>query len=112
MPASPAHPSGHRQSVRPRLPAGSITEDFLSKTTLLVCVSLFVVGVVFGTVSYMQRSPVVDKQVAGTNAVPTHVVLALVAVGLLLASLELKYMIGATRWSPWISHLIGGNRDD
>jgi hypothetical protein len=71
MPASPARPSGHRQSVRPRLPAGS-------------------------------NSPVVDKQVAGTNAVPTHVVLALVAVGL-VAGLPRLRLAQQAPYSMWMA---------
>lgn len=83
MPTSPARSSGNRGRANAASPAGSVTKRYLSKTTLLVCLVLFVVGAVFGTITYMQRSPLVEKQVAGTNAVPTHAVLALVALGLI-----------------------------
>jgi hypothetical protein len=43
---------------------------------------LFVAGVLLGVVTYLQRSEVPGRHVPGSNAVPAHVVLALVAVGL------------------------------
>ena len=82
MPASPANATGPRKGARAPSPAGGAGR-YVSKTTVLICVLLFVVGVVVGTISYLERSPVVEERVAGTNAVTAHVVLALVALGLI-----------------------------
>src|SRR5215216_5104896 len=62
----------------------------LSKTTVLTCALLFVAGVVAGILIYVQRSPAVEQQVPGTNAIATHIVLALVAVGLFIGLPRLR----------------------
>jgi hypothetical protein len=63
---------------------------YLSKTTVLTCALLFVVGVVAGILIYVQRSPVVEQQVPGANAIATHIVLAFVAVGLFIGLPRLR----------------------
>jgi hypothetical protein len=62
----------------------------LSKTTVLTCALLFVAGVVAGIFIYVQRSSVVEQQVPGTNAIPTHIVLAFVAVGVFIGLPRLR----------------------
>jgi hypothetical protein len=56
----------------------------MSKSTVLACALLFVAGVVGGAVAYTRRSFVVEEHVPGSNAVPGHLVLGLVAVGLVV----------------------------
>jgi hypothetical protein len=45
---------------------------------------------VAGIFSYVQRSPVVEQQAPGANAIPAHVVLAAVAVGLFIGLPRLR----------------------
>jgi cation transporter-like permease len=63
---------------------------YLSRTTILTCILLFVAGVFVGVVTYLQRSDVAEQHVPGSNAVPAHVVLALVAVGLAILVSRLR----------------------
>lgn len=74
----------------------------LSKTTILTCALLFVAGVLAGIVIYIQRSPVVEEHVAGANAIPAHVVLALVAVGAFVGLPRLRLAKRAP-YSPWVA---------
>jgi hypothetical protein len=60
------------------------TARHLSKTTTLTCVLLFLAGVVAGALMYLQRSPVVQERIPGSNAISVHIVLALVGVGLFI----------------------------
>jgi hypothetical protein len=63
---------------------------YLSKTTVSTFALLFVAGVAAGIPRYTQRSPIVEEQVPGANAVPAHIVLALVAIGLLIGLPRLR----------------------
>jgi hypothetical protein len=74
----------------------------LSKVTVRTCALLFVAGVAAGIVVYVQRSPVVEKQVAGTSAIPVHVVLAVVAVGLFVAVPRLR-LANRAPYPPWVA---------
>jgi hypothetical protein len=85
---------------RARSVPGSVR--YLSKTTLLACALLFVAGVLAGVATYAQRSPVVEEQVAGTSAIPAHVVLALVAVGIFIGLPRLR-MASQAPYSPWVA---------
>jgi hypothetical protein len=75
---------------------------YLSKAIVLTCALLFVAGVLAGVVTYAQRSPVVEEQVAGTSAIPAHVVLALVAVGVFIGLPRLR-MASQAPYSPWVA---------
>jgi hypothetical protein len=75
---------------------------YLSKTTVLTCALVFVAGVAAGIFSYIQRSPVVEEHIPGANAVPAHIVLALVAVGLFIGLPRLRLARQAP-YSIWVA---------
>jgi hypothetical protein len=76
--------------------------SYLSKTTILGSVSLFLVGIILGAASYVERSPVVEEQVPGSNAIPAHVVLAVIAVGLVFA-LPRHRLAKRAPYSIWVA---------
>jgi hypothetical protein len=78
------------------------TARYLSKTTALTCALLFMAGVVAGTFVYLQRSPVVQERLPGTNAIPAHIVLALVGVGLFIGLPRLRRAKHAP-YSIWVA---------
>lgn len=78
------------------------TARYLSKTTALTCALLFVAGVVAGTFIYLQRSPVIQERVPGTNAIPLHIVLALVGVGLFIGLPRFRWAKQAP-YSKWVA---------
>lgn len=78
------------------------TAPYLSKTTVLTCALLFVAGVVAGTFIYLQRSPVVQERIPGTDAIPVHVVLALVGVALFIGLPRLRWAKQAP-YSIWVA---------
>jgi hypothetical protein len=59
--------------------------DQLSRQTILTCAALFGVGLIVGLLQYLNRSQVVEQQLAGSNAIPIHVALALIAVAIVVA---------------------------
>ncbi len=75
---------------------------YLSKTTVLTCALLFVAGAVAGIFIYIQRSPVVEEQVPGANAIPAHILLAFVAVGLFIGLPRLRLAKQAP-YSIWVA---------
>jgi hypothetical protein len=81
---------------------GAKTVRHLSKTTVLTFALVFVAGVVAGIFSYIQRSPVVEQHIPGANAVPAHIVLALVAVGLFIGLPRLRLARQAP-YSIWVA---------
>ena len=75
---------------------------YLSRTTVLTCALLFAAGLVAGILPYSQRSPVVEERVPGANAIPAHIVLALVAVGLFIGLPRLRLARQAP-YSIWVA---------
>ena len=59
--------------------------DGISRTTLLASVVMFGIGVVSGTVTYLQRSPAIRPHDPSANAILVQIVLAVIGVGLILA---------------------------
>lgn len=57
----------------------------VSKTTVWTCIAVFVAGIIAGTIVCLQASPVPEPRVPGSNAVPAHVVLAVLALAVALA---------------------------
>jgi hypothetical protein len=82
----------------------------LSRTTALACALLFVAGVVAGVFAYLQRSAVVEAHVPGTNAVPTHVALAVVAVVLFFGLPRLRLAQRAP-YPVWVAPFSESGRD-
>jgi hypothetical protein len=81
--------------------AGAHTAQRVSTLTVSVLAAAFAVGVAKGAVAYARRSPVLQRHVAGTNAIVVEVVLAIAAVAVVAA-------IEAVRWrrhspSPWLA---------
>ncbi len=81
---------------------GAKTVRYLSKTTVLTCALLFVAGVVAGIFIYIHRSPVVEEQVPGANAIPAHILLAFVAVALFIGLPRLRLAKQAP-YSIWVA---------
>jgi hypothetical protein len=75
---------------------------YLSKTTFLTCALLYVTGVAAGSLIYIQRSPVVEEPVPGASAIPAHIALALVAVGLFIGLPRLRLAKQAP-YSIWVA---------
>jgi hypothetical protein len=74
----------------------------VSKTTVIACVVLFIAGVVGGAIAYLDRSPVAEKQVSGTNAIPVHIVLGLVAAALVVGLPRLR-LANRAPYSMWVA---------
>ncbi len=51
----------------------------VSKPISLICLSLFIVGIITGAVEYSHRSPIRVAHVSGTSAITAHVIIAIVA---------------------------------
>lgn len=51
----------------------------LSRLSATVFLALFLTGIAEGAAQYTRRSPVIERHVAGTNAITVHVVLAIAA---------------------------------
>jgi len=75
---------------------------YLSRTTVLTCLLLFVAGVLLGVVTYLQRSDVLEQHVPSANAVPAHVVLAFVAVVLAILVPRLR-LAGRAPYPIWVA---------
>jgi hypothetical protein len=82
----------------------------LSRSTVLACAVLLVAGFVAGIFIYLQRSAVVEDHVPGTNAIPTHVVLALVAIGLFIGLPRLRLAQQAP-YPIWLAPFSQSGRD-
>jgi len=90
---------GAAERIRPRPRNRRFPVSRLSGTVFL---ALFLIGIAEGAVGYLRRSPVMERQVAGTNAITIHVVLGIAAVVTVIS-------IQAWRWrrpsprgrSPW-----------
>lgn len=90
---------GAAERIRPR------PEDRrspVSRLTGTVFLALFMIGIADGAVGYLRRSPVMERHVAGTNAITIHAVLGIVTAVTVIS-------IQAWRWrrpslrghSPW-----------
>lgn len=75
---------------------------YLSRTTIRGSVFLFLVGAILGAISYVERSPDLEEHVSGSNAIPTHIVLAVVAVGLVIGIGRLRLARRAP-YSIWVA---------
>jgi hypothetical protein len=90
---------GAAERIRPRPRNRRFPVSRLGGTVFL---ALFLIGIAEGAVGYLRRSPVMERQVAGTNATTIHVVLGIAAVVTVIS-------IQAWRWrrpsprgrSPW-----------
>lgn len=76
----------------------------LSRLGLTVLLAAFVAGIIEGSVSYAQRSSVVERHVAGTNAIAVHVGIVIVATAIVIAIQvrRSRRPIGQEP-SPWIA---------
>ena len=77
----------------------------LSRLTVAVLFAAFVIGVLEGAVGYSHRSSVIERHVAGTNAIIVHLVLAIVAV-LVVVVIQIRRSRQTTAQrahSPWVA---------
>ncbi len=76
---------------------------YISKLSVAICSALFVLGIVAGQIMYADRSKIVEKHVAGTNAITLHVLLTVV-LGLIIA-ITIFYRRYAPKrpYSVWIA---------
>ena len=90
---------GAAERIRPRTEHCRSPVSRLSGTVFL---ALFMIGIAEGAVGYLRRSPVMERHVAGTNAITFHAVLGIAAAVTVIS-------IQAWRWrrpslrghSPW-----------
>jgi hypothetical protein len=82
--ANSAHlPQEARKTTNPAL---RITRQVrVSRMSVPVFAAAFLIGAVEGAVAYSGRSPVLERHVAGTNAITIHVVLAIAATAVVIA---------------------------
>jgi hypothetical protein len=67
-----------------------------------VFLALFLMGAAAGAVSYTRRSPVIERHIAGTNAIAIHVLLAAVAAAAVIGIQARRSRQPARRGnSPW-----------
>lgn len=81
---------------------GAQMTEYVSKTTVIACVLVIIVGVVGGAIAYLDRSPVVEKQVSGSNAIPAHIALSLVAAALVVG-LSRHRLANRAPYSIWVA---------
>lgn len=76
----------------------------LSRPSVAVLFAAFVIGIVEGALNYAHRSHVIERHVAGTNAITVHVVLAIVAVAV-VAVVQLSASRRAIKRAgmPWVA---------
>lgn len=75
----------------------------LSRWNVAVFFLAFVIGVVEGALSYADRSSVVQRHVAGTNAITVHVVLAFAAVAVVVVLQSASRRASTRASSPWLA---------
>ena len=93
-----------RLAVRTGPEADQLPVHRLSRPSVAVLLAAFVIGIVAGAVMHAHRSSVIERHVAGTNAITVHVVVAVVAV-VVVAFVELSASRRAIEGdrSPWVA---------
>jgi hypothetical protein len=75
----------------------------VSRLTVPVLAAAFLLGLAKGAVAYSRRSPILERHVAGTNAITIHVVLAIVAAAVVIViQVRRSRNPGQPGPSPWI----------
>ncbi|HTS98099.1 MAG TPA: hypothetical protein VMI33_15925 [Streptosporangiaceae bacterium] len=74
----------------------------LSRLSVPILAAAFCIGIAQGAIDYSRRSPVPERHVAGTNAITVHLVLAIVAAGVVFV-IQVRRSRGRARPgpSPW-----------
>ena len=74
----------------------------LSRLSATVFLALFLTGIAEGAAQYTRRSPVLERHVAGTNAITIHVLLAIAAAAAVISIQARRSRQPARRrHSPW-----------
>jgi hypothetical protein len=75
----------------------------VSRLTVSVLAAAFLIGLAEGAVAYSHRSSILERHVAGTNAIPVHVALAIVAAAVVIViQVRRSRKPGQPGPSPWI----------
>jgi len=94
--------------VRSAIRTGGLADQHranrLSRLSVAVFFAAFLIGIIEGAINYAHRSPVIERHVAGTNAITVHVVLAIVAVAVVaVVQLSASRRASNRAGSPWVA---------